>query len=72
MILKEYFLHAGDFGDLDLAGQQHFRSLNLREFLAVRQENLHVVVIVVLQKVIKAMLDAELLAFVGEQAHIDY
>ena len=71
MLFQKYLFHACDFWYLHFACKQHFHPLNLRQLLSVGQEQLHVVIVVVLQEIIEAVLYAELLALIRKQAYIN-
>lgn len=72
MIFQENLLHAWQFWHLDFAGEEHLHPLDLGQVLPVCQEQLHVIVVLELQEVFKAVLHSELLSFVCEEADIYY
>jgi hypothetical protein len=59
-------------GDLNSACKQYFYSLLLRDLLPVLEEVLHAAVVGVLEEVLEALLDAELLVSVGEHPDVDH
>ena len=72
MFFQEDFFNTRYLRVLNLASEENLHSLNLGEFFPVCQEQLHIVVVLVLQEVLETMLHPKLLALVGEQADIYY
>ena len=65
MLLQEYLLDAWNFGHLHFTSKQDFHALNLWQLFSVGKEKFHVIIIVILQEIIKAVLDTELFTFVS-------
>lgn len=70
-ILQVHLTRAHELRHGDATGQKYLHALGARQFLAVRQERLHVVSIDVLEEVFEFVLDTELLAPIRQQTHVD-
>ena len=63
---------AGKLGNFDSASKENLDSLLLSDLLPVLEEVLHAAVVGVLEEILEALLNTELLVSVGKHANVDH